>query len=544
MTATLETPGRIRPPLQPTLWEAMVVDNFAGGGGASLGIELGTGRIVDLAINHDPAAILMHATNHPHTKHLAENVFEVDPVQACNGRPVALAWFSPDCTHFSRAKGSKPLKKTIRGLAWVVLKWAALKRPALIILENVAEFRTWGPLNRRRRPIKAKRGATYERWREQLTALGYVVEDRVLNAADYGAPTHRRRLFVVARCDGQAIRWPEPTHGPGRANAYRTAAECIDWSIPCPSIFDRRRPLAEKTMRRIAMGIRRYVLESPKPFIVQVNHGGDEFRGQEVNEPLGTVTAKHGYGVVMPTLVECANATRNAGTRAADQPLPTVTAQPKGGSWALAAATLTQWYGEAPHQETRGQSCDEPLRTIPATPKHAIVTAFLAKHFGGVVGQELTQPASTITAKDHHGLVAAHLTKFYGTATGADPADPLHTVTGAGQKHAMVAAFLAKYYGCGVGQGVDEPIHTVVSKDRYALVIVTIDGEPYVLADIGLRMLTPRELARCQGFPDEYVLTGSKSQQVARIGNSVAPPVAAAVARANYMAGGKQEAAA
>lgn len=479
------------------LFDSVIVDNFAGGGGASLGLEWGIGRAVDIAINHDPAAILMHAQNHPHTRHLRESVFNVDPREVCGGRRVGAAWFSPDCTHFSKAKGSKPLKKSIRGLAWVVLRWAGTVRPDLIMLENVEEFQKWGPLNRNRRPVRARIGETFRRWVSQLQALGYAVEWRILNAADHGAPTFRKRLFVVARCDGRPICWPTPTHGPGRRHPYRTAAECIDWSLPCPSIFDRKKPLAEKTQRRIAMGLVRFVLNNPRPFIVRCDHGGEHFRGQSIDQPLSTVTQSHGYGVVAPTFVECANAKWTEGVRAADRPIATLTASPRGGSWAL-------------------------------------VSAFLAKHYSGVVGQPMAEAIGTVTAKDHHSLVAAHLTKFNGTGIGQSPAEPLHTITGGGKKFGLVAAFLLKYYGQGgQWQKLDEPLHTIVSRARYGLVTVTIEGEEYVLADIGLRMLEPFELALCQSFPKTYILPRVKSQATRFIGNSVPPVLACAVARAN-----------
>ncbi len=417
--------------------EEIIVDNFAGGGGASLGIEQALGRPVDVAINHDPAAVRMHQMNHPHTRHFCANIFEVDPVHATGGRPVGLAWFSPDCTHHSRAKGGQPRSRKIRGLAWIVLRWAALARPRVIILENVQEFADWGPLTRRaKRPKRDRKGETFHRWLDQLRQLGYEVEYRTLNAADYGAPTHRQRLFLIARRDGLPIVWPEPTHGPGRANPYRTAAECIDWSLPVTSIFERRRPLAEATCRRIATGIVRYVLEDPQPFI---------------------------------------------------------------------------------HKST--------IATLPSTEnRHALVMSFLAKHYGGVIGHKLDRPIGTVTARDHHSIVVAHLTKFYGTSVGASLCEPLPTVTAGGNHLAEVRAFLIKYYGT-----------TVTSKHRFGL--VTIRGEPWQIVDIGLRMLEPRELARAQGFHDDYLLIGSKANQVAMIGNSVSPPNAAAVVRVNMLQG-------
>jgi DNA (cytosine-5)-methyltransferase 1 len=453
----------------------LTFDYFAGGGGASCGIEAATGRSPDVAINHDEAAIAMHAINHPKTTHHRTDVWDVDPVRDLVGGPVGLLWLSPDCRHFSRAKGAVPISKRVRGLAWIALRLAAKRRPALIILENVPEFRTWGPLNRARNPLKPKAGHTFERFVSQLRALGYELEHRVLDAADYGAPTHRRRLFLIARCDGEPIVWPTPTHGPGRA-PFRTAASCIDWSLPCPSIFGRKRPLAEATMRRIAEGVRRYVLTAARPFLVQYN-GQSGAIG--VDRPSNTITTKARFGLVAPTLVQTG-------------------------------------YGERKGQRPRALDLHEPLGTVVACgAKHALVAAFLAKHYGGVVGHGVERPIGTVTSKDHHSLVACHLTKFYGTSTGAALDAPAPTVSAQGQHAALVAAFLERYVDGGASH------------------LVTIDGETFVIVDIGLRMLTPRELARAQGFPDSYVLTGTRAQQVARVGNSVPPPLAEAVIRAN-----------
>lgn len=342
----------------------IVVDNFAGGGGASLGLEWALGRSPDIAINHDAVALELHRLNHPETEHLCKDLFDVDPVQATRGQPVGLAWFSPDCKHFSKAKGGKPVEKKIRGLAWVVIRWAARVKPRIIILENVEEFKTWGPLRSDGRPCKRRTGQTFQQWVGHLEKLGYQVEWHELVAADYGAPTSRKRFFLIARCDGRPIVWPEPTHGPGLL-PYRTAAECIDWSIPCPSIFERKRPLAENTLKRIAKGVRRYVIESADPFIVPIHH----YNGR-VNV--------HGC----------------------DEPLRTITASPKGGSFALAAPYLVK----CNHQ---GQSIEDPVRTVMASSRghHALCAAFLAKHYGGVVGHELDKPIGAITSVDHHSLV-------------------------------------------------------------------------------------------------------------------------------------------
>ena len=448
----------------------LIVDNFAGGGGASMGIEMALGRHVDIAINHDREAVAMHAANHPQTAHYCESVWDVDPVEVCGGRPVGLAHFSPDCKHFSKAKGGKPREKRIRGLAWVVLRWVAKVRPRVIILENVEEFQTWCPLLSDGTPSTWRRQWFFHCFVGALRRRGYAVDWRELRAHDYGAPTIRKRLFLIARCDGRPICWPEPTHGPGTRRPHRTAAECIDWSIPCPSIFGRRRPLAAATMRRIAKGIMRYVVNDPQPFIVPLTHQG-AFRGQALDAPLATVTAAHRgeMALVAPVLTEFANAT-NQRVMPAGAPLRTICAEVKGGH-------------------------------------HALVSAFLVKHFTGVIGSDLRDPISTVTAIDHHSLIEAFLIKYYG-----NEAD---------------------------GVGCNDPMHTVTSRDRFGL--VTVYGEKYHIADIGLRMLQPRELYRAQGFPETYIIGDragdplrlSKSAQVRMVGNSVCPPMEAALVRAN-----------
>jgi DNA (cytosine-5)-methyltransferase 1 len=472
------------------------VDLFAGGGGWSLGFQWATGVPPAVAVNHDENAIAMHVANHPETEHHHTDVFDVDPLEATRGRAVGWLHLSPDCTHFSRAKGGKPRSQKIRALATVAIPWAEKVRPRIISLENVAEFVTWGPLDDDGNPIKARAGETFREWVAQLEALGYAVQWRVLNAADYGAPTSRRRLFVIARRDGLPIRWPKPTHGPKGTQPYRTAAECIDWSIPVPSIFDRKKPLADATLRRIAAGVKKFVLENPKPFLVNLTHGG---RLENIDEPFRTITAAHR------------------------------------GEKALVAPTLIQTsYGERKGQKPRVLDLHKPLGTIVAGgTKHALVAAML-KHYGGVVGVPIDRPLGTITAKDHHAVLACHVESMYSNSKGHPVDGPLPTVTAQSNHHALVAAFMCKYYGSDVhGQAVDEPIHTIPTVDRFGLVTVVIDGETYVIVDIGMRMLRPRELARGQGFPDSYVLVGSGTQQVARVGNSVSPDVAKAVVRAN-----------
>ena len=453
----------------------LIVDNFAGGGGASTGIEIATGRSVDIAINHDPAAIAMHRANHPSSKHYCENVWDVDPVEACEGHPVGLAWFSPDCKHFSKAKGGKPVEKAIRGLAWVAIRWAKLVRPRVIILENVEEFTTWGPLVGNR-PDPKRKGQTFRRFVHALKRYGYRVEWNELRACDYGAPTIRKRFFLIARCDGQPIMWPEATHGDpatlfvasGMLNPWRTAAEVIDWSIPCPSIFARKKPLCENTMRRIARGLKKFVLDKPHPYIV-------------------------------------------------DKSL---------------APLLIQYHSEQTDKDVRGQGIDRPLMTADASNRYGLVTAFISKYFAGgyqSAGVEVTDPLPTVTAVDHN---------FYGASVGAPVDALLGTITAAGQHIAEVEAFLVKYYGQGEGQSLREPLHTITTKDRFGLVV--IGGEAYQIVDIGMRMLTPRELFRAQGFPEGYIIDRDadgkhypKSAQVARCGNAVPPPFAKALVRAN-----------
>lgn len=506
-----------RPPIFRARFEGeLVVDNFAGGGGASTGIEAALGRPVDLAINHDPIAIAMHRANHPETRHFCENITEVDPREAAAGRPVGLAWFSPDCTHFSRAKGTKPRKKEIRGLAWVVIRWAKTVRPRVIVLENVEEFQTWGPLLENGRPDKARAGETFDAWTRALAGLGYEIEFRSLVAADYGTPTTRKRLFLIARCDRQPIVWPDATHHQDRGpRRWRPAAEVIDWSLPCPSIFERKRPLKPATLRRIAAGIRRYVVETASPFII--SHYGQSV-GRPLRAPVPTITAGGGghHGIVIPTLIQTG-------------------------------------YGERPGQSPRVLDLEAPLGTVVAGgAKHGLVAAFLSKHYTGVVGQEVDRTLGTVTAKDHHALTAAFLTKYYGTSTGADVRTPLPTVTaggGRGGGHlAEVRAFLVKYYGAAAGQqqGLFGPLHTVTTKARFGLVMV--HGQAYQIADIGMRMLQPHELFAAQGFPGDYEIRPrrpdgkriTKTQQIALAGNSVCPPIAHHLVNANAFEMGEE----
>ncbi len=517
----------------PDADDLFVVDLFAGGGGASEGIRRALGRCPDVAVNHDPAAIEMHEANHPSTRHYCESVFAVDPVEACRGRRPDLLWASPDCTHHSRAKGGKPRDNARRGLAWVVVDWAERVRPRVICLENVPEFEEWGPLDEEGQPRTDRKGETFRQFVGRLESVGYRVEWRTLRADHYGTPTIRKRLFLVAHCDGLPVVWPAASHGAGLL-PVRTAAGCIDWSIPCPTIFGRKRPLAEKTLARIADGIRRYVLESPSPFIVTNTSGNPP---APISSPLKTVTTGNHHYLVDPVIVQTGHQSSGMGSkvRPAGVPLSTVVTKAE---HLLVAPTLAHM-GNSEREGQRPRSLDPraPLPTVTAKGSNqALVSAFLAKHYSGVVGQGLDAPAGTVTTRDHHALVSAHLTTFYGTSTGRALDQPAPTVTAQayGGHAGLVAAFLAKFYGTG-GQHSDagDPMHTVTTKHRMALVTVQVDGETYVLVDIGMRMLQPRELARAQGFDDSYILTGTKTEQVARIGNSVPPPVVEAIVRAN-----------
>jgi DNA (cytosine-5)-methyltransferase 1 len=536
----------------------LIVDNFAGGGGASTGIELATGYSVDIAINHDPEAIKMHKANHPNTEHYCENVWAVDPVKACKGHPVALAWFSPDCKHFSKAKGGKPKDKNIRGLAWVACRWAGLVRPRVIMLENVEEFKTWGPLGRRHHPIKAKQGETFQKFVQQLTDLGYEVQFRELIAADYGAPTMRKRFFMIARCDGKPIVWPEPTHAPadseevkaGLKKPYVGAYTQIDFSRPCPSIFDTSeeikekygiravRPLAQKTMDRIARGFIKFVLNNPKPFIIQCNHGGER-RPNDIREPMPTITGKHGYGIVEPYMVQIGQ-TGFTKDRSKDvrEPLTTIVSK---NEHCLISPTLIQYHSETSKDGVRGQTIEDPIMTVDSSNRYGLVTSFLHKYYDGGykgAGETVENPLPTVTAWDHNSVVTANLIQMNNHCDGKDIRQPLPTITAGDGHFGEVRAFLIKYYGQGTGQDIEQPLDTVTARDRFGL--VTIEGVDYQIVDIGLRMLEPRELYGCQGFPDDYIIdhdyTGKiypRSEQVRRCGNAVCPPIPAALVRAN-----------
>lgn len=612
----------------------IIVDNFAGGGGASTGIELAIGRSVDIAINHDENAVAMHTTNHPNTLHYCESVFDVDPVAATAGRPVGLAWFSPDCRHFSKAKGSKPVEKEIRGLAWIVIRWALAVRPRVMMLENVEEFKTWGPLivstDGGQRPDPERAGETFEAFCGMLTGgipvghpalaecceflgiatdgdlarqltvgLGYAVDHRELRACDFGAPTIRKRFFMVMRCDGVSVTWPEPTHGDpkspavqaGRLAPWRTAAECIDWNIAAPSIFDRKKPLAENTLKRIARGIQRFVLDNPTPFIVKCNHTTtkgkyDCFRGQSLAEPLQTITKTHGYAIAVPHLTKFRTGatgqlvtepvpTVTAGTskrpggnghalglveaaltpyivrqfgssvgHRADEPSATITAGGGGKSQLVTPTLIQMGYGERAGQEPRVLQLNNPLGTVTAGGnKFATVSAFLAKHYGGNykgAGLGMDEPMHSVTTVDHHAAITSHLVMLRGTCRDGRVVDaPAPGLTAGGLHVGEVKTTLAmKGYDEARAQMALEFLQEYCGSDSTGL--VTIDGVIYKIVDIGMRMLQPLELYRAQGFPEWYIIDRdyrgvkyAKDKQVARCGNAVPPPFAEALVKAN-----------
>lgn len=627
-----------------------VVDNFAGGGGASTGIAQAIGKSPDIAVNHNVEALMMHEENHPETKHYNESVWDINIKKALNDEPVLAGWFSPDCTHFSVAKGGKPVKKAIRGLAWIVKKWVGQSDMAVVFMENVKEFTTWGPLIAKRCkvtkrvikmvadpvkkdkkgepvmnevvsapgeyvpyreqalvPDKKRAGKTFKQFVAQLRAEGYTVEWQVkgLTASDFGEPTTRNRFFLIARKDGLPIVWPQPTHGnkklvlanPGKLQPWATAGDNLDWSIECPSIFDRKKPLAEKTMARIFKGIQKFVVDAgDDAFLVKTNHGGDAFRGQSLDDPMATITSKHGTGLAAVSLTKfnqnsigqsvdapietiMAGATRFAMVEAqlqsaaaimkfrgdshgtsCNDPLPTITAgggaaRPAGAPHALGVLETklepvqggfitTIDHGGARSAPTSG--LDEPISTVTLKARHIKVAALL-KHYTGVVGQPLDLPLPTITATDHNAVldctlepsvVASSLVKLKGTCNHGQPLDrPLDAIAAQGNHFAQVQAFLIKYYGTGGAVSVEEPLDAITSKARFGL--VTIHGQDYQIVDIGMRMLEPHELYRCQGFPAGYkheTVMGkklAKHAQVRMVGNSVPPGLARVLVQAN-----------
>jgi DNA (cytosine-5)-methyltransferase 1 len=454
--------------------QEIIVDNFAGGGGASTGIEIAIGRSVDIAINHDPAAIKMHKVNHPTTEHYCESVWDVDPVEAVKGRKVGLAWFSPDCKHFSKAKGGKPVNKNIRGLAWVAVKWAAKVKPRIIILENVEEFKTWGPI-KNGQPDPAKRGKIFESFKDSLKKLGYKVEHRELRASDFGAPTIRKRFFLIARCDGKDIEWPRSTHGDpdkievmkGLLKPWRTAGEIIDWNIQCKSIFDRKKPLSENTLRRIARGIEKFVVNNPKPFITMLGQTGGGDRLHDIEKPLSTIVSKAEHLLVVPTLIQMG-------------------------------------YGDA--EGKRVLDLEKPLGTITAGGnKFAVATAFITQQYKSSIGMSLEKPLGTVTSVN---------------------------------KNNLVMAFLMKYYGSDTGQSMDEPLHTVTTKDRFGLItikgedfqIIDIGMRMLEPSELFKAQGFPEDYIIDRDIDGNYY---PKSAQIARCGNAVPPPFAEALVRAN-----------
>lgn len=578
--------------------DEIFVDSFAGGGGASTGMEVGLGITVAAAINHDPAAILMHKTNHPYTEHYQASVWDVDPRDVCRGRPVGGAWFSPDCKHFSKAKGAALVDKKIRGLAWITLRWAALVRPRVIFLENVEEFQTWGPV-RKGKPVKKLAGTTFRKFIGQLRDLGYEVEWRELVAADYGAPTSRKRFVLIARCDGKPIVWPEPTHAPrdseavksGRLKPWRSAAEIIDWSLPCPSIFDTKeeikerynlkavRPLADNTMRRIIRGVDKFTIKSGQPYIVPTGYGerkGQAPRVHDIEEPLPTVVGSGKHNLCKPVLAPftATNTSNSVGAPAGDpvhtvttagnqmlvtpylaecnhaggghvadvrDPYKTITAKHTGG---IVAPSLIQYHTEQT-ENVRASGLGAPIPTVDASNRYGLTCANLVKYYSGVVGEKMDEPLPTVTAIDHNAVCAAHVVKFKGNEVGTRPTDALPTQTSAGV-FALCDTLLCK-------AGPDENLYRwpLIREllNRYCgyeladddLLLLSIGGTLYFIADIGLRMLSPRELYNAMGFPPDYIIDRDymgnpypKNEQVARCGNAVCPPMAAAVARANF----------
>ncbi|MGL6404537.1 DNA cytosine methyltransferase [Aeromonas hydrophila] len=538
----------------------IIIDNFAGGGGASTGIENATGRGPDEAINHDPEAVAMHEANHPFTRHHCENIWDVEPRDIAQGRPVALVWLSPDCRHFSKAKGGAPVSKRVRGLAWIALRYALQVKPRYFMLENVEEFQTWGPLAEDGQPCKSRKGDTFRAFVQMLgkgippaerhghpavsevravlgldkvdlarlvRGMGYRVEWRELTACHYGAPTSRKRFFLIASRDDGQVTWPVATHGEPGSEAVRKGflkpwpvfADCIDWSIPCPSIFWTKeearahgfprikRPLADKTLARIAKGLKKFVIDNPNPFIAP--------------------------NCVAPFITEMANGSSQR-NMAADEPMRTHCAQVKGGHFAMVAPVLVRHFGKS-----TAADIDSPAPTIMGgADKNVLVAAWLSKYYGGVVGVGADQPAPTITTIDHNALVTSYLVKMRGQCHSQDLREPMPVVTAGGKHLAEVRAFLIKYYGTAVGAPLDEPMHTATTNDRFGL--VTIHGDQYQIVDIGLRMFKRHELFAGNGFPPDYIIDHdvhgnpiTEESAIARCGNAVPPQFAEALVRAN-----------
>lgn len=547
-----------------SMLDEIIVDNFAGGGGASTGIELATGRPVTIAINHDPAAILMHKTNHPYTEHLQASIWDVDPEKVCAGRPVGLAWFSPDCKHFSKAKGAALVDRNIRGLAWIVLRWAGTVKPRIIILENVEEFQTWGPV-RKGKPVKKKAGCTFQKWLGQLKDLGYTVEFRVLIAADYGAPTSRKRFVLIARCDGRPIVWPERTHAPaesaevkcGKYKPWRSAAEIIDWSLPCPSVFATKgeiqeqygvkavRPLADNTMRRVIRGVDKFTIKSGKPFIVPTGYGerkGQAPRVHDIEAPVPTVVGTGKENLCRPLLtpITVSNTTNSVGGSAAE-PVHTVTTA---GNQMLVSPSLIQYHTEQ-SENVRANGVETPLPTVDASNRYGLTTAHLVEYFSTGRPLDVRIPMHTVTSRDREALTAVHIAEFKGQDKGQSVDRPLRTITASIGEFAEVQTRVVQYtpdadlkYWPEIRVLLNKHCGYSLSEDE--VLLLNIRDTWYFISDIGLRMLTPRELYAAMGFPPDYIIDKDykgndypKSQQVARCGNAVCPPMATAVVMAN-----------
>nr|DAM17421.1 MAG TPA: DNA cytosine methyltransferase [Caudoviricetes sp.] len=538
---------------QIDLFDEIIVDNFAGGGGASTGIELATGRPVNIAINHDPDAILMHKTNHPYTEHYQASVWDINPEEVCRGRKVGLAWFSPDCKHFSKAKGGKPVDKKIRGLAWIVLRWAAKVRPRVIMLENVEEFQTWGPV-RKGKPVKSKVGQTFNQFIEQLKALDYDVEYRELKACDYGAPTIRKRFFLIARCDGNPIVWPEATHAPadspevttGKKKPYKSAAECIDFSLPCPSIFERAKPLVPNTQRRIARGLDKFVIREAKPYLVHIGNGernGQLPRIYDIDKPLNTVVSSCKQYLVLPYLEQINHSGKETRGQKLDKQVPTITSKH---GFAYIAPSLIQYHSETAKSEVRGQKINKPIMTIDSSGRYGVQIPFLTQYYSGADhANTVTNPLQTVTVKPRHFLNDCFLTVLRNHMDSKSINEPLNTITARAMHFSFVKVYV-KQYSEDVWLGYWQKIRAMLNEytewnlNDNEIIVFNIDGTEYFIYDIGMRMLQPKELYAAQGFPKDYVIekdylgnTYPKSKQVARCGNAVPPPFATALVRAN-----------
>lgn len=511
----------------------LIIDCFAGGGGASVGIEMALGRQVDIAINHDTQAIRMHQTNHPKTLHLTEDIFKVDLQKYVKGRHVALMWASPDCTSHSKAKGGQPRKQGLRILPWAVYKHAKKILPDVIIMENVEEIQQWGPLDEKGKPIPERKGEEYRRFISKMKSIGYEFDSRELVAADYGAPTTRKRWYAIFRRDGKPIVWPESTHSKTGGNGKQKCvpvSSVLDFTDLGNSIFGRKKPLAENTMRRIARGLEKFVFNNPEPFMVQVNHGGDNFRGQSIHEPMPTITGKNGFGTVTPYIMQIGQTGfTNDRNRGMEEPLSTIVTK---NEHCTVAPLLIQYHSETTKNGVRGQSVGEPIQTIDTSNRYGLVSVFLTKFYKSGTGQGMDEPLHTITTSPgHFGQVSIYAVDWKQLqAAGVD--DEI------ARKATWVSQFIMEYYGFGTGQQVTEPLHTIVTKDRFAL--ITILGDQYAILDIFLRMLTPEELKLAQGFPKDYIINRDYNwkkypicEQVKRIGNSVVPIMAETLVKAN-----------